>query len=307
MAIRQRTLKSIIKARGVAVHNGKKVDITLRPAPPNTGVIFHRVDCDVLIPALSKYVGETTLSTCLIKDGVRIATVEHLLSAVAGLGIDNMYVDINAPECPIMDGSSAPFVFLLQSAGIEEQDAIKRYVKIKKKVVVKAKDGRRVSLEPYEGFRVDFTIDFKHPVIRRSEQSGSLDFSSTTYIKEVSRARTFGFLSDVEILQKNNLALGGSLDNTIVLDDYRVLNETGLRYDDEFVRHKILDAVGDLYLLGHALIGRFKGVKSGHDLNNLLLQKLLADESNYEIVTFDRAADLPMALIPPVFQLDSST
>jgi UDP-3-O-[3-hydroxymyristoyl] N-acetylglucosamine deacetylase len=298
--IRQRTLKSLIKARGIAVHSGKKSEITLRPAAPNTGVVFHRVDCDpvISVPALSKHVGCTRMSTCLIKSGVRISTVEHLLSAVAGLGIDNLHVDINSSELPIMDGSSAPFVFLLQSAGIEEQDVEKQFVRVKKSVTVESDDGRYASLHPYNGYKIDFAIDFDHPVIRRSKQTSTLDFSSTSYIKEVSRARTFGFLSEVELLQKHNLALGGSLDNAIVLDDFRVLNDSGLRYGDEFVRHKMLDVVGDMYLLGHALIGRFDGYKSGHDLNNLLLHKLLSDESAFEKVTYQDTERMPISLFP---------
>lgn len=296
----QRTLKTSIDARGVAVHNGECVDVSFHPALPDTGVVFRRIDCDpvVSIPAHSRYVSDTRLSTCLSKSGVRIATVEHLLSAVAGMGIDNMYVDINGPEMPIMDGSSAPFVFLLQSAGIEEQMAVKRFIKIKKTVVVESADGRRAMVSPYSGFRVDFSIDFDHPVIRKSGQSASLDFSSSAYITQISRARTFGLLREVKGLRAQNLALGGSLDNTVVLDDDRVLNEAGLRYNDEFVRHKMLDAVGDLYLLGHALIGRFEGYKSGHDLNNMLLKKLLADELAYEIVSYSNHEAAPIALRP---------
>lgn len=299
----QRTLKTSIDARGVAVHNGERVNVRFRPAPPDTGVVFFRIDCDpvVSIPAHSRYVSDTRLSTCLSKDGARIATVEHLLSAVAGLGIDNMYVDINGPEMPIMDGSSAPFVFLLQSAGIEEQDAPKRFIKVLKTVAIECEDGRSVKVSPYDGFRVDFSIDFEHPVIRQSGQTCSLDFSSSSYITQISRARTFGLLKEVEGLRAQNLALGGSLDNTVVLGDGGVLNKEGLRYQDEFVRHKMLDAVGDLYLLGHALIGHFEGYKSGHDLNNMLIKKLLADKAAYELVSYPNHDTAPIALHPVLF------
>lgn len=287
--IKQRTLK-VIRATGVGLHTGKKVYLTLRPAPPNTGVVFCRVDRDpvVEIPALAQYVGDTTLATTLVKDGVRIATVEHLLSAMAGMGIDNAYVDVTEDELPIMDGSAGPFVFLIQSAGIVEQNAPKRFIRIKKKVSVEQGEGanyKSASFEPYAGFRIDFTIDFDHPVFKSKAQHVVLDFANKSFVKEVSRARTFGFMSDYERLRAMNLALGGSLDNAVVLDEYRILNEDGLRYDDEFVRHKILDAVGDLYLLGSSLIGEFKGYRSGHALNNLLLRKLLADQDAWEYVT----------------------
>ncbi|CAN5287872.1 UDP-3-O-acyl-N-acetylglucosamine deacetylase [soil metagenome] len=286
--VKQRTLKNIIRATGVGIHTGEKVYITLRPAPVNTGVVFRRVDLKniVDIPARTDYVGDTTMSTTLLRDGARIATVEHLLSALGGLGIDNVFVDVTAAEVPIMDGSAGPFVFLIQSAGIVEQNAPKKFIRIKRKVKVKDRD-KTASLQPFDGFKVEFTIDFDHPVFRNTAQTVSLDFSTTSYVKEVSRARTFGFLSDYERLREQNLSLGGSLDNVVVMDDYRVLNEDGLRYEDEFVRHKILDAVGDLYLLGSSLIGAFEGVKSGHALNNCLLNTLLADQSAWEIVTFE--------------------
>ena len=273
--IRQRTLNNTIRATGVGLHSGEKVYLTLKPAPVNSGIVFRRTDLDpvVDIPANALQVGETTLSTTLVKDHARVDTVEHLLSAMAGLGIDNAIVELSAQEVPIMDGSSGPFVFLLQSAGIAEQDAPKRFIRIKRKIEVREGD-KVASFVPYNGFKVSFEIDFDHPVFKQSIQKASLDFSSTSYVKEVSRARTFGFTKDLEYMRSKNLALGGSVKNAIVVDDYRVLNEDGLRYDDEFVKHKILDAVGDLYLLGHSLIGEFVGHKSGHGLNNRLLREI---------------------------------
>lgn len=297
--IRQRTLKNTIRATGVGLHSGEKVYLTLKPAPVNSGIVFRRVDVDpvVDIPAHALNVGDTTMSTTLVKDGVRVDTVEHLLSAIAGLGIDNAVVELSAEEVPIMDGSSGPFVFLLQSAGIQEQDAPKRFIRIKKKVEVQ--DGDKIaSFMPYDGFKVSFEIDFDHPVLRQSVQKASLDFSSTSYVKEVSRARTFGFTKDLEYMRSQNLALGGSVKCAIVVDDYRVLNEDGLRSDDEFVKHKILDAVGDLYLLGHSLIGEFVGYKSGHGLNNCLLRELLACEDAWEFVEFNEQ-DAPIAYMRP--------
>ena len=299
--IRQRTLKNVIRATGVGLHTGEKVYLTLRPAAPDSGIIFRRVDLDepVEIPATPENVGDTTLSTTLIKDGVRISTVEHLLSAMAGLGIDNAYVDLNAAEVPIMDGSAGPFVFLIQSAGIEEQNAPKRFIRIKKQV--KVEDGDKwVNFEPFDGFKVAFTIDFDHPAFTEGSQVAEVDFSTTSFVREVSRARTFGFMNQIEQLRANNLALGGSLDNAVVVDDYRVLNEDGLRYVDEFVKHKILDSIGDLYLLGHSLIGSFCGHKSGHALNNQLLRALLAQEDAWEEVTFEDAATAPISFAPPV-------
>lgn len=297
--LKQRTLKNVIKATGVGVHTGEKVYLTLRPAAPNTGVIFRRIDLNpaIDIPASVANVGDTRMSTCLMKDSVRIATIEHLMSAFAGLGIDNAYVDLTAPELPIMDGSAGPFVFLIQSAGIEEQSALKKFIRIKKKIIVEQGD-KKAWVDRYEGFKVSFTIDFDHPVLRKSNQSAELDFAKTSYVKEVSRARTFGFLADFEKLRQNNLSLGASLDNAIAVDDYRVINEDGLRYDDEFVKHKVLDAIGDLYLLGHNLIGAFHGHKSGHELNNLLLRTLLADEKAWEVVTFPDAVQAPVSFAP---------
>ena len=293
--IRQRTLKNLIKATGVGLHTGEKVYLTLRPAAPNTGIVFRRVDLPepVDIPATPQNVGETTLSTTLIKGDVKVSTVEHLLSALAGLGIDNAYVDVSAPEVPIMDGSAGPFVFLIQSAGVEEQNAPKRFIRIKKPIRVQDGD-KWASFEPYEGFKVTFTIDFDHPVFSEDAQTASIDFSSTSFVKEVSRARTFGFMRDIEALRKRRLALGGSMDNAIVVDNYRILNEDGLRYADEFVKHKILDAIGDLYLLGHSLIGSFTGYKSGHGLNNRLLRELLSHADAWESVTFQAEEGLPI-------------
>lgn len=299
--IRQRTLKNVIRATGVGLHTGEKVYLTLRPAAANTGIRFRRTDLDqpVVIEAKPENVGETQLSTTLIKDGVRISTVEHLLSAFAGLGIDNAYVDVSAAEVPIMDGSAGPFVFLLQSAGIEQQNVPKKFIRIKKEVIVKEGD-KWACFKPFDGFKVTFTIDFDHPAFHSEAQTASIDFSSTSFVKEVSRARTFGFMSDIEALRKNKLALGGSMDNAIVVDQYRVLNEDGLRYVDEFVKHKILDAIGDLYLLGHSLIGEFTGYKSGHDLNNRLLRALIEQEDAWESVTFEDESELPISFMRPV-------
>ena len=299
--IKQRTLKQIIKATGVGLHTGRKIYLSLRPAPTNTGIVFRRVDLDdvVEIKASTENVGDTTLSTTLGRGESRVSTVEHLLSAMAGLGIDNAYVDLSAPEVPIMDGSAGPFVFLIQSAGIEEQDAPKRFIRINKSVAVEEGD-KWACFEPFEGFKVSFSIEFNHPVFSEKVSQATVDFSTTSFVKEISRARTFGFMRDLEHLRENNLALGGTLDNAIVIDDYRVLNEDGLRYEDEFVKHKVLDAIGDLYLLGHSLIGSFRGYKSGHALNNKLLKALVADESAWEMVTFDDRSDAPITYMRPV-------
>ncbi len=299
--LRQRTLKNTIRATGVGLHTGEKVFMTLRPAAIDSGIIFRRVDLEnpVDIPANANYVGDTQLGTTLVKDDVRISTVEHLLSAFAGLGIDNAYVDVSAPEVPIMDGSAGPFVFLLQSAGIEHQNAAKKFIRIKDKVRVEDGD-KWAEFVPFDGFKVDFSIEFNHPIFKKHSQSASIDFSTTSFLREVSRARTFGFMRDIEALRSKNLTLGGTLDNAIVLDDYRILNEDGLRYEDEFVKHKILDAIGDLYLLGHSLIGAFKGHKSGHELNNTLLRTLMATQGAWEEVTFDDAADAPISFVGTV-------
>ncbi|MFK8030283.1 MAG: UDP-3-O-acyl-N-acetylglucosamine deacetylase [Gammaproteobacteria bacterium] len=294
--LRQRTLKNTIRATGVGLHTGEKVFMTLRPAAVDSGIIFRRIDLEtpVDIPANANYVGDTQLGTTLVKDDVRVSTVEHLLSAFAGLGIDNAYVDVSAPEVPIMDGSAGPFVFLLQSAGIEHQNAAKKFIRIKDKVRVEDGD-KWAEFVPFEGFKVDFSIEFDHPTFKKHSQSASIDFSTTSFLREVSRARTFGFMRDIEALRSKNLTLGGTLDNAIVLDDYRVLNEDGLRYEDEFVKHKILDAIGDLYLLGHSLIGAFRGHKSGHELNNMLLRTLMASKDAWEEVTFDDVAEAPIS------------
>ena len=299
--IRQRTLKNVIRATGIGLHTGEKVYLTLRPAAVDTGIVFRRVDLDppVEIPARAENVGDTTLSTSLVCGGARVATVEHLLSALAGLGIDNAYVDVSAPEVPIMDGSAGPFVFLVQSAGVEDQNAPKRFIRIKKRVQVEDGD-KWARFDPFEGFKVSFAIEFDHPVFKNRCQEAVVDFSTTSFVKEVSRARTFGFMRDIELLREKRLALGGSLDNAVVVDDYRVLNEDGLRYDDEFVKHKVLDAIGDLYLLGRSLIGAFSGYKSGHALNNRLLRALMSDESAWELVTFEDATHAPILFMQPM-------
>lgn len=294
--MKQTTLKTEMSATGTGLHTGQKVFLKICPAPIDTGIRFRRIDQNpiVEIPARVENVGDTTLNTCLIKDGVRVSTVEHLLSAFAGLGIDNAYVDLTAPEVPIMDGSAGPFVFLAQSAGIQEQNALKKYIKIKRKIEVRQGD-KFASISPHNGFKVTLTIDFDHPIIRSGNQTATIDFSTTSYVKEVSRARTFGFLSEVEYLRRNGLALGGSLDNAIVLDEFRILNEDGLRFEDEFVKHKLLDVIGDLYQLGHSMIGEFQGYKCGHQLNNQLLHALLENESAWEIVTFTDKKKLRIA------------
>ena len=294
--INQRTLKNVIRATGVGLHTGEKIYLTLRPAAPDSGIVFRRVDLDspVDIPARAENVGDTRLSTTLVKGEARISTVEHLLSAFAGLGIDNAYVDVSAAEVPIMDGSAGPFVFLIQSAGVEEQNAAKRFIRIKRPVEVQ--DGDKVArFEPFNGFKVSFGIDFDHPAMTEERRRSVIDFSSTSFVKEVSRARTFGFLRDIEMLRDHGLALGGSMDNAIVVDDFRVLNEDGLRYEDEFVKHKVLDAIGDLYLLGYSMIGEFRANKSGHALNNVSLRALLAQPDAWEMVTFEDEAGAPVS------------
>jgi len=296
--IKQRTLKNTIRATGVGLHTGDKIYLTLHPAEPNTGIRFRRVDLEtpVMIEARPENVGETKLSTTLVSGDVKVSTVEHLLSAMAGLGIDNAIVDVSAPEVPIMDGSAGPFVFLLQSAGVVEQEAPKQYIRIKR--AIRVEDGDKwAAFEPFDGFKVTFTIDFEHPAFSDHLKTAVMDFSSTTFVKEVSRARTFGFMRDIEFLRENNLALGGSLDNAIVVDDDKVLNEDGLRYADEFVKHKILDAIGDLYLLGHSLIGEYQGFKSGHALNNKLLLTLIQDKDAWEMVSFATADEAPISFM----------
>ena len=298
---KQITLKNVIRATGVGLHTGDKVYLTLRPAPANTGIVFRRVDLDpvVEVKASPDHVGDTRLSTTLDYRGTRISTVEHLMSAFAGLGIDNAWVDLTAAEVPIMDGSASPFVFLIESAGLQEQNVPKQFIRILQPVEVRDGD-KWVRFEPYNGFKVTFSIDFNHPILQSSATSASIDFSKTAYVKEISRARTFGFLQDVEALQDSGLARGGSLDNAIVMDAYHILNEEGLRYGDEFVRHKILDAIGDLYLLGHPLIGALTAHKSGHSLNNRLLLLLQERPDAWELVSFDEDDPAPVNFGKPV-------
>ena len=294
--LKQRTLKNTIRATGVGLHTGEKVLMTLGPAPVNSGIVFRRSDLDPVpqIRADGMLVGETTLGTTLMQDGVRVATVEHLMSAFAGLGIDNATVELSATEVPIMDGSAGPFVFLIQSAGIAEQSAAKRFIRIRRPVEVHEGD-KWARFTPFDGFKVNFEIEFDHPVFKRHAQTASMDFGTTSFLREISRARTFGFMRDMEFLRSMNLGRGGSLDNAIVLDDYRILNDDGLRYENEFVRHKILDAIGDLYLLGHSIIGEFSGYKSGHGLNNQLLRELVRTESAWEEVTYADERDAPLS------------
>jgi len=303
--LRQRTLKTVINATGVGLHSGVKVRLTLRPAQPNTGIVFRRVDLDppVDLRADPYGVGDTRMASVLEKDGVRLGTVEHLMSALAGLGVDNVYIDVDAPELPIMDGSAGPFVFLLQSAGIEEQNAPKRFLRVRKAVEVKDGD-KWARLEPYDGFKLAFSIVFNHPAVAQTGTRVEVDFANDSYVRDIARARTFGFTQDVEALRDQGLALGGSLDNAIVMDEYRVLNTEGLRLPDEFVRHKVLDAIGDLYLAGHPLLAAFSAHKSGHALNNQLLRALLADAAAWELVSFEDADRAPpgIAHLYPVLQ-----
>ncbi len=294
--LKQRTLKSIVTTTGIGLHSGKKVNLGLRPAAANTGIVFSRVDLEppVEIKAEPQIVGETTLSTTLVKNGVKVSTIEHLMSALAGLGIDNVYVDLNAEEVPIMDGSAAPFLFLIESAGIELQSAPKKFVKITRPIKFENKAGW-AELSPYDGFKVSFEIDFDHPAVKDTRQKLALDLSKNSYATEIGRARTFGFMRDVELLRSKNLGLGGSLGNAVVLDEFRILNKDGLRYSDEFVKHKMLDAIGDLYTLGHGIIGAYHGHKSGHAINNLLLRELLKHQDSWELLTLEQQAR------PPVF------
>jgi len=295
--LRQRTLKSLVSATGVGLHTGQKVRMSLRPAQPDTGVVFRRLDLPsvVEIPARADLVGETRLCSCLVSGSTKIYTVEHLMSALAGLGVDNVYVDLDGPEVPIMDGSAAPFVLLIQQAGIEEQGAPKRFLRVKKRVEAREGDKWAV-LEPYEGFKLSFSIVYSHPVIEKSNTSLTVDFATTSYLKEVARARTYGFMQEVEELRESGLALGGGLENAVVLDDHRVLNAEGLRFGDEFIRHKILDAIGDLYLLGRPFLAAFSAHKSGHALNNRLLHALMADPAATEVVSFERAEEAPAGI-----------
>lgn len=297
--IKQRTLKNMIRATGIGVHTGQKVYLTLRPAPINTGIVFNRTDFKemVSIPAHAKNIGDTSLSTCLIKDGVKISTVEHLMSALAGLGIDNAYIDVTAPELPIMDGSAGPFIFLIKSAGIQEQNAPKKFIRIKRKIVLKKAD-KEISIKPYNGFKIKFYIDFKHPAFNVDNKSIEIDFSSTSYVREIARARTFGFLADYEYLKQRNLAQGASLENALVLDEFKLVNQDGLRYHNECVKHKVLDVIGDLYLLGYSVIGCIDGKKSGHTLNSELLNTLLDTKDAWELITFDEEAAAPITYMP---------
>jgi UDP-3-O-[3-hydroxymyristoyl] N-acetylglucosamine deacetylase len=294
--LRQRTLRNAITETGVGLHSGEEVYLTLNPAPVDTGIVFRRVDLDpvVEIPARAENVGDTTLSTCLVVDQQRVSTVEHLLAALSGLGVDNAFIDVSAAEVPIMDGSAGPFVLMIQSAGIEEQDAPKAFIRVKRKVTVE--DGDKVaSFLPFDGFKVSFTIDFDQPVFRDRSAHAEMDFASSSFVEEVSRARTFGFMHEIEYLRSKGLARGGSFDNAIVVDDYRILNQGGLRFEDEFVQHKVLDAIGDLYLAGSGLIGEFRAYKSGHALNNAAVRALLAQPDAWEMVTFDDEADAPIS------------
>ena len=294
--LKQRTLSNSIRASGVGLHSGEKVNMTLRPAAKDTGIIFRRLDIEPIqqIPARAESVIDTMLGTTIAKKNASVMTVEHILAAFAGLGIDNALIDLDGPEVPIMDGSSASFIFLIESAGIEEQNASKKFLKIKKKIRVE--DGEKFAeFKPYNGYRISFEIDFDHPMIKSKLTKLSVDFSTLTFLKEISRARTFGFLKEIETLRSKNLALGGSLDNAIVFDDYRILNQDGLRYQDELVRHKILDVVGDLYLMGHILVGEFNGYKSGHELNNKLILKLYTDQTAWEEIEESEITDIPIS------------
>ena len=297
--LKQRTLSSKINASGVGLHTGKKISLTLNPAPVNSGIMFKRTDIKSNpIKASLENVFDTRLSTSLSNDDIKISTVEHLLSALAGIGIDNAMIELDGPEVPIMDGSARPFVFMIQSAGIQEQTDLKKFIKIKKTIEVKQGE-KWAKIEPFDGFKVAFTIDFDHPAFSETSQSSEIDFSSVSYLSQVSRARTFGFTKDIELLRKNNLALGGSVSNAIVIDDYKVINEEGVRFQDEFVKHKILDAIGDLYLLGHGLIGSFSAYKSGHHLNNLLLRELVNNLDAWEEVTIKNNDKSPIFYSTP--------
>lgn len=295
--IKQRTLKSLVKTTGVGLHSGRKVTLVLRPAAPDTGIVFHRVDLEppLDLPADPYSVCDTRLCSGLERNGEKVGTVEHLMSALAGLGVDNAHVDVDAPEIPILDGSAGPFVFLIQSAGIEEQPAPKRFLRVRKAVEYREGD-KWVTLKPYAGFRLEFSIVFNHPAVDRTETAVTVDFGAQSYVRDVSRARTFGFMQDVEFMRSHGLALGGSLDNAIVMDEYRVLNSDGLRYADEFVKHKVLDAIGDLYLCGHPLLAAYSAHKSGHAMNNQILRLLLEDASAWEIITFEDDASVPQGV-----------
>ena len=300
--LHQRTIKNPIKAVGVGLHSGKEMNLELLPAPVNAGITFIRTDLEpeIEIPAIFEYVGDTTLSTTLFKEGYRIGTIEHLLSAIAGLGIDNCVIRVDGPEIPIMDGSASPFVFLIQAAGLEIQDELKKFIRVKKEVRVERGD-TFAAIKPFDGFKVSFEINFDNPTISQHAQKASIDFSSTSFVKEVCRARTFGSMKDMDHLQSQGLALGANVDNAIAIGEHGIINDEGLRFDDEFVKHKILDAIGDLYLLGHNLIGQFSGYKSGHSLNNELLRKILASEDAWEVVTFEDSSIAPISYVRAPF------
>ena len=305
--LKQRTVKQLVKTIGVGLHSGRKVELTLRPAPVDTGIVFRRIDLTPIVdfPASAMAVGDTRMASTLEQDGAKVSTVEHLMSACAGLGIDNLFVDVTAEEIPIMDGSASSFVFLLQQAGLQEQEAAKKFIRIKKMVEVREGQGEKekwARLEPYDGFKLKFFIEFNHPAVDGTGQTAEVDFSVESYVKEISRARTFGFMQDVETLRGIGLARGGSLENAIVMDEYRILNADGLRYENEFVRHKILDAIGDLYLVGHPLLASYSAHKSGHTLNNLLLRALLAQPDAYEVVSFDSLEFAPGSYLRQVGQ-----
>lgn len=296
--LKQRTLKTVIRASGVGLHGGVKVNLTLRPAAPDTGIIFRRVDLPepLDIPAKAVLIGDTRMCSCLEKDGVKVGTIEHLMSALAGLGIDNVWIDLDAPEVPILDGSAAPFIFLIQSAGIEEQNAAKKFIRVTHPIEVRDGD-KWARFEPYDGYKLAFSIVFNHPAIDKSAQNAEIDFAEQSYIREISRARTFGFMQEVEYLRENGLALGGGLENAIVLDEFRVLNQDGLRYTDEFVKHKILDAIGDLYLIGYPLLAAYSSHKGGHALNNQLARALLEQQACWELVTYEQAETAPSGVV----------
>lgn len=303
--LKQRTIKELVRTTGVGLHSGRKVELTLRPAAPDTGIIFRRVDVDpiVEIPSSADVVGDTRMASVVMKDGVRVSTVEHVMSACAGLGIDNLYIDVTAEEIPIMDGSASSFVFLLQQAGVEDQPALRKFIRVLKDVEVRQGSGNNekwARLSPHDGYKLDFFIEFNHPAVDGTMQRATVDFGDITYVRDVARARTFGFMQDVESLRGMGLARGGSLENAIVMDEYRILNADGLRYEDEFVRHKILDAIGDLYLVGHPLLASYTAHKSGHALNNDLLRALLAQPDAYEIVTFDSLKAAPVSYVEQV-------
>ncbi len=298
----QRTLKSLTRAVGVGLHSGQRVELTLRPAPPDTGIVFRRVDLaePVDIPVSALAVTDTRMATTISAHGARVLTVEHLMSACSGLGVDNLFVDITAEEVPILDGSASSFVYLLQSAGIELQRVPKRFIRVKRPVEVRQGEGDNLKwarLEPYHGYKLRFDIDFRHPAVDSTGQSVEFDLSEGSYTRDIARARTFGFTKDVEMLRANGLALGGSLDNAVVMDDYKVLNAEGLRYDDEFAKHKILDAMGDLYVLGKPLLAAYSAFRSGHALNNLLLRELLAHAQAWDVVSFDDEKRAPSGFV----------